>query len=288
MPKRTRAHQLEDISRNRLRDIFINLGWVVEDLNQDYGEDFLVRIFEKGKATHFSFYIQAKSTDNISTYLSKDKKQISYPIKSDHIEHWNRFWEPVVLTVWDSDTDITYWEIIQTFVEDNKRYNSTKKKGKSLSVNIPIENKLDAEGVKLIIVRTKSRFERFEREQEGTEMIIEVLNEQLGLKIEYNPQSGILILPKGTFVKDLEGGSTLVGFGKFAAKVESLQGKYGILPDDIILDSMNLIGQVIETFSSGNQIAISDEDGTILDSWDTLQKLFHHVNRDMELNTFND
>jgi Domain of unknown function (DUF4365) len=69
MPKRTRAHEIEELSRGRLRDFFGQLGWVVWDLHPDYGGDLLVRLFAEGNATHYSFFIQAKATDHIDSYI---------------------------------------------------------------------------------------------------------------------------------------------------------------------------------------------------------------------------
>jgi hypothetical protein len=116
MPKRSRSHEIEDISRRRLRDTFAQLGWVVWDLYPDYGEDLLVRIFTNTTATHYSFFVQAKGTDHLDRYLHRDGKHISFPID---IEHWKKFWEPVVLTIWDSKSGATYWEIIQDCQQSN-------------------------------------------------------------------------------------------------------------------------------------------------------------------------
>jgi hypothetical protein len=113
MPKRPRSHLIEDQSRQRLRDLFGQLGWVMRDLYPDYGEDFLVRVFNNGIATHYSFFIQAKGTDHIEKCIRKNKEYLTYPVDIEHLEHWENFWEPVVLTVWDSKSDTTYWEIIQ-------------------------------------------------------------------------------------------------------------------------------------------------------------------------------
>jgi hypothetical protein len=99
MPNRPYSHNLEARSHNRLHEVFEQPGWVVEDLRNDYGEDLFVRIFEKGKATPFSFFIQAKATNHIERYMHADRKCISYPIKADHFKHWMHFWEPIILTV---------------------------------------------------------------------------------------------------------------------------------------------------------------------------------------------
>ena len=91
MPKRPCPHILERMSRNRLFEAFTQVGWVVWDLQPDYGEDLLVRIFVDNTATHYSFFVQAKSTDHIERYLHEDQKHITFPIDADHLEYWNEF-----------------------------------------------------------------------------------------------------------------------------------------------------------------------------------------------------
>src|SRR5712664_1653555 len=111
MARRPRSHQIEDLSRDRVRSAFNSLGWTVEDLRKDYGEDLLVRIFETGVATPLMFFTQCKGTDSVENYISRGKRKLLFPVKMRHIEHWDRFWEPVILSVWDSKTDRTYWRM---------------------------------------------------------------------------------------------------------------------------------------------------------------------------------
>jgi hypothetical protein len=42
MPQRPRSHEVEDLSRNRLRYAFNGVGGTVEDLRKDYAEDLLI------------------------------------------------------------------------------------------------------------------------------------------------------------------------------------------------------------------------------------------------------
>src|SRR4051812_24653587 len=112
MPKRTREHELEALSRHQLHDLFIKAGWTVEDIQHDYGEDLFVRIFNQGHATHWTFFVQAKATDHIERYRSKDGKSLSYPLDRDHLDSWVKFWEPVILTLWDAQSGVTYWAAI--------------------------------------------------------------------------------------------------------------------------------------------------------------------------------
>jgi hypothetical protein len=284
MPKRPRPHQLEDLSRNRLHNKFEQAGWTVEDLTKDYGEDLLVRIFQDGNATPLSFFVQAKATDNIERYLKKDKEQILYPIATDHLQHWDRFWEPVILTVWDSKADITYWEFIQKFIDESLHDRKTLKNGSKISVPVPIGNKLNEEGIRRIYSRTKTRFERFAREKEGAEQLIDVLKEQLGIEIEYNPQSGILFLPQGKFIPDDESGKRVIFFGKMAAMLADMQAKLGVSTEHVVDGALDFLLQVLEAYQTGSKLALMDKEGAIINSWESYEELNRYIERESELN----
>ena len=91
MPKRPRQHVLEDLARARLHRDFASIGWSVEDLGKDYGEDLLVRIFEDGHATPWSFFVQSKATDHLDKIRLNDGLHLAVPLASTHLQHWALF-----------------------------------------------------------------------------------------------------------------------------------------------------------------------------------------------------
>jgi hypothetical protein len=153
VPKRPHSHKLEDQSRNSLFGAFVSRGWTVENLTKDYGEDLLVRIFSSG-ATPLSFFVQAKATDNIAKYRNMAGTFYLYPAKSTHLKHWERFWQPVIITLWDSKTDTTYWESVQTFCETLPKKKISRKGPKSTKIRIPTDNILNEEGLLRVEART--------------------------------------------------------------------------------------------------------------------------------------
>ncbi len=65
LPNRPRQHQLETESRNAFRSAIPSV-WVFRDLDQDYGIDGEVEIFEdSGETTGLKFLVQLKATDQI-------------------------------------------------------------------------------------------------------------------------------------------------------------------------------------------------------------------------------
>ena len=282
MSKRPRAHIIEDLARMQLHQAFSSVGWASEDIDQDYGEDVLVRIFENDTATPWSFFVQSKATDDIDRYAVEGQNCISFPIQSDHIEHWGRFWEPVVLAIFDTKTEITYWEVIQTYLEAMKDSGQGKIR-KSISVRVPTANMLDAEGLNRIRNRAKNRFRRFEDQREGASILTDALSQEWGVNIEYAPETGILMLPKGEFLKAPCGGQTLTAFGRTAAILESMKKKYGIDHRETLNDSLDLMLQITTAYENGATLRIQDKDGIVIDEWKTLEELLHYASRKSEI-----
>ncbi|WP_432949950.1 DUF4365 domain-containing protein [Kribbella sp. CA-253562] len=75
-----------------------------ERMGKDYGEE----------ATEHCLFVQAKATRHMSRHTTREDRFIQYPFKVSHLNNWKRFWEPVVLSAWDAEADLTYWEIAQT------------------------------------------------------------------------------------------------------------------------------------------------------------------------------
>jgi hypothetical protein len=217
MPQRPRSHEVEDLSRNRLRDAFNGVGWTVEDLRKDYGEDLLVRIFDNGIATPLSFFVQAKGTDAIQNYASATGP-IFVPLKREHVNHWREFSEPVIVALWDSKADRIYWNCVQTylFTEEGK----TALAAATETLRIPVNLPLDATGLLWIHSITKSRFERSQDERQGVQALIDLLREHLKLEIEYDAGGLVLVTPPGEL--------PIAGFfGRMAEKVDDLAKHWG-------------------------------------------------------------
>lgn len=191
MPKRLRTHELEDRSRARLHTIFENCGWVVEDIDKDYGEDLLVRIFRDGVATPLKFFVQAKASDNLAHHTSKRNDTFHLNVSSDHVRQWNKFLEPVILTLWDSRSGDTYWVCVQDIVGGSRALRPTDEK-KSVRVRIPCGNVLDNSGIEQIRILTSERHRRLIAERIGAEVLMDYLDRKYGIKVEYSPDAGVV------------------------------------------------------------------------------------------------
>src|SRR5437016_14046791 len=88
MPQRPREHQLREESERALRDA-CPLAWVTHHLDNDYGLDFLIEVFEgehptrSASPTGDAFYVQLKGTDE-----SDLSKALRVRLRVDAADYW--------------------------------------------------------------------------------------------------------------------------------------------------------------------------------------------------------
>jgi hypothetical protein len=226
MPKRPRTHKLADQAINRLHAQFEQCGWTVEDLSKDYGEDLFVRIFENELATPYSFFVQAKATDNIAKHLRSEADVFGFPIETGHLRHWIRFSEPVFLTLYDSSSDRTFWVCVQSAVGPTGVSDKTYKK-KSLSIAVPCRNLLDSDGLLRMRGITKLRFERNDRERRGAELLIDILEERFNFKVDqYDPDNDFVQI-------DTDLGAEYFWLGATAQLLEKIIARSGMKKEEV-------------------------------------------------------
>ena len=175
------------------------------------------------------------------------------------------FWEPVILTVWDAKSNKTYWEPIQKHLE---KHSKSKRKKKSASIDIPTDNILDEKGIKRIEGYTKLRYAWFEREQEGAEILIKLLEDELKTEIEYDAQGGTIIFDKP------DGERKIIIFGStndlFDIKdwIENLGGDFNEFVKEAIHESYIQVREYVET----GRMYIRDKNGNIVKTYETLEE----------------
>jgi len=251
MPKRPRSHILENLSRTRLRQAFEQMGWTVEDLAKDYGEDLLVRLFENNFATPYSFFVQAKATETLKN-ISRKEKHALIRVETGHVRHWTRFSEPVFLTLWDSSSDITYWVCVQDVLDATEEAPSKRERAKTMQFRIPLKNVLNEFGLRRIGGIAKLRFNRLAREREGREILIEAIEKMGGTVDSFSPDNGIVRL---TYP---DGESYLVFFGYLARLLNQIRIKTGLNCEDCLHEGLQILGTKIAN-GTLNADSIRDE-----------------------------
>jgi hypothetical protein len=267
MPKRPNSHVNEDLSRNRLHNVFEREGWTVEDLRKDYGEDLLVRIFENSQSTPYSFFVQAKAVQHIRVHRNQAGDFITCSVTATHVSQWERFWEPVILTVWDATDDVTYWEYVQSALERAGRAGARRARGKTVRIRIPVCKILNDEAVRRIKSLTKTRLARFEQERNGGQYLIDTLREQFGMDINYSPQYGILMFPEGKFVPNPESGPRMLVFGRAAYDLEILARLTGTPPEQAFSQVIGRFLEALQAVSRGETFQWKGPGGEVLDEW---------------------
>lgn len=226
MTKRPSAHKNEDIARSLLGKAFAAVGWTVNDLHKDYGEDLLVRIFQNNKATPYSFYVQSKSVRNTSKRIAENGLSISQRISLSHLYSWFSIREPVILAVMDIQREITYWECVQNNFMCRNAVETPTTQQKAITVSVPLQNRLDQDGLKKIAAISKSMYDTAKYERLGLKALVQSLQSQYGLTVNCATDLGILVMPPGEFHEKQKTNPIIIAFGS--------RGKWSsqILKDD--------------------------------------------------------
>jgi tetratricopeptide (TPR) repeat protein len=147
-PRKVWQHDVSLLSVDQLKELLHGAGWAVVHIVEDYGEDFLARIFDKGNPTGNDFYIQLKGTKNIGQYALESGGH-SYGIETKHLRQWQAYPIPVVLILWDTERRSGYWQLVQPFIAEclkaNPRWLDNSEAVRSIrlpSINILEPNKL--------------------------------------------------------------------------------------------------------------------------------------------------
>lgn len=110
----TPEKQQELISRSQLSARLVEFG-LIPAPPEDLGEDFVVSVFFKGRATGVPFYIQEKSVTDM--HERRVGNHLPYSLKVKDLLHWENFVNPVVLIVWDIKLQEGRWVILNNEIK---------------------------------------------------------------------------------------------------------------------------------------------------------------------------
>ena len=103
MPQRPRPHIQEDNSRKYFNNK-IPQEWTVEDIDNDYGVDVLIEIFNGQNATGSTFISQLKSTDK-----EFQGDTVSVQIDRKTLNYLKQRLEPALIVLYVSSDKEAYW-----------------------------------------------------------------------------------------------------------------------------------------------------------------------------------
>jgi len=147
-PRRfTNQQQQERRAIGQITEVFT--GWSINPFVHDLGEDLLVQIYDDGRSTGLSFFLQLKSVRDIRVHdRKKSPDVIVYPdILVKDLLHWADSVPAVVVLVWDVTQRTGYWQDVPSITRflDSARPNWRAKSGK-ISIELPKTNRTDDVG----------------------------------------------------------------------------------------------------------------------------------------------
>jgi hypothetical protein len=105
---KTEEHEINRAGKRLLREVLEQLGWVVNDVQEDYGIDSNVQVFEGKSPTGVWFHVQLKSS--ASSNYAADRSFVSQELFIRHAQHYARdMREPVLLIHADVVVKSAYW-----------------------------------------------------------------------------------------------------------------------------------------------------------------------------------
>jgi len=101
-------HETNRAGKRLLRDVLEPLGWVVNDVQEDYGIDCNVQVFDKACPTGAWFHVQLKSS--ICSAYSADLTFLSQELSVDHARHYAlEMRGPVIVVHVDVQSRSVFW-----------------------------------------------------------------------------------------------------------------------------------------------------------------------------------
>ncbi|KYF79817.1 hypothetical protein BE11_05290 [Sorangium cellulosum] len=141
--------QQEDRSEAQLRVRLADVGWPVDRLERDLGEDLRVRIFDQGTSTGLSFCVQLKSVlDAERRKRKRGPEELRYRLEVKDLERWEVQAELVILLVWDVELRTGYWQTIPAIIEALDARDPTWRGRKTVTVAVPAEQGTDDRGLR--------------------------------------------------------------------------------------------------------------------------------------------
>lgn len=138
--KRPQQHITDAAGERQLRSIFEPAGWTVNKIEHDYGVDFEVEVFHKGRTTGATFKIQLKSSKG--TKYSSSGNFISQSLDSNSAVYLCRMLRsPVVLIHADVEQKRTFWLAPQLDLDTIQKLAAEPQSG-SITLRIPTCNEL--------------------------------------------------------------------------------------------------------------------------------------------------
>jgi hypothetical protein len=127
-------HDINRAGKRLLRELLEPLGWVINDVQEDYGIDYNVQVFDGRHPTGAWFHVQLKSSGSSS--YSADNTFISQELSADHARHYAlEIRDPVLVVHADVTSSHLYWYAPQ--LDGQLAKSVANPEAKSITIRIP-------------------------------------------------------------------------------------------------------------------------------------------------------
>jgi hypothetical protein len=138
--KRTREHVLADLSANHVERVALTCGFALDRVWHDYGLDLALYTFDgHGYLESGVVWIQVKASDK--PRKTPDRSALLVRLERRDIVAWLADAYPVILVVYDAQTDRAYWLSVQRYFAGAQGF--TKLRGKTVTVPVPTAHRLN-------------------------------------------------------------------------------------------------------------------------------------------------
>jgi hypothetical protein len=112
LKRRTRQHIIADLAANHVERVVLLCGHTAERIRHDYGIDMFVRTYdERGFVEPGYLLFQLKAAERLRHVAGG--QQIAIRLETAHLRQWLDEPVPVILVVYDADSDAAYWLDVQ-------------------------------------------------------------------------------------------------------------------------------------------------------------------------------
>jgi hypothetical protein len=144
--QRTREHVVADLAVNHVERQVLLCGFSVERIVHDYGVDLILFTYNAGgEIENGEVWLQIKATESLRT--RRAGQSVSFRIDRSDLRTWLGEPMPVILVVYDANTERAYWLYVQAYFAGRRRF-SLRRAPATITVTIPAGNRLDPAAVR--------------------------------------------------------------------------------------------------------------------------------------------
>lgn len=211
MPNKRITYQQKIGNKGQLQiaEMFTQYDWQPRPLSPDLGEDLIVDIYDNGVSAGLAFYVQIKSSEDISKFQIKNGN-FSYLLEVKDLMHWQDYLPPVFILLWDTSKRYGHWIMANEIIKELDKENPKWRKQNKVKVRLPSNNTTGDTGLKGL--RKKLAWSQWDTIRSG---------KNLEMKFDLSfPNDPLAKIEEEGVRQFLAGGETVTISGKYITKIQ--------------------------------------------------------------------